>query len=188
LDCLTISVSALPQIDRGWYVLWAPTGFGGSSVRWVEVECALKEVDEEGRVWYPLYAQTTNGKTSMYPFYPNYMFIYCQWGNSVENVVLASVPITVLFLKDEDINRPHRLSEEEILDVRAEVERQLSVMGTQASPLGFNIGDMARVVRGLYVGRTGKILAFDHGRVVIELIMFNREMGIPFDAKDLQIL
>jgi transcriptional antiterminator NusG len=124
----------------------------------------------------------------MYAFYPGYMFIYCQWGPSVENVVRGSVPITTLFLKDEDAQVPHRLTDAEMTVVRAEVERWLDVMGTQESPLGFDLGHTVRVIRGPYMGQTGKVTEFDNGRVIIELTMFNREMGIPFDAKDLQIL
>jgi transcription antitermination factor NusG len=191
LDCSVIEIPTEVQPvtpERGWFVLWSPTGFGGTSVRWVEVECALKTVDEEGRVWYPLYAEKVHGRTVMCAFYPSYMFIYCQWGNSVENVVRASVPITTLFLKDADAQIPHRLTDDEMSIVREQVETHLNDMGMQESPLGFHVGHTVRITHGMYIGQVGPVVGFERGQVQVELYMFQRDVSIAFDAKDLQIL
>ena len=175
--------------ERRWYLLWAPTGFGGTTNRVKDVERVLRKFDAEAVAWYPMQPELIEGKTLMKAVYAGYMFTYCIWNPSMEDSLIERLPVYVEFLKDDETLTPFFVPTDEIEAVKKAVTEMASQPQEAIEVKGFRVGDDVRILKRSFFGQVGQIQAFlSKNRVVIELPMFSRLVPVTFEIKDLQIL
>lgn len=185
---MNVQTETEAAVNRSWYILWAPKGFGGTTRRIEEVQDICRTHDEEAVAWYPLYPETHNGKTCMRPFYSGYMFVRCQWLPQIEQTLGEEFPVFTRFLRDIDTHEPVSVS---LRDMQ-EVERMVSTMLDQPDFIlssKFEVGTPVKVLKKPFFGLVGKVITFSSVEsVVVELDMFGRTVPVTVDAYDLERL
>ena len=187
-DDLAVMEPKQDHSQRWWYVLWAPTGFGGTTERIDQIQKVLRSFDETAEVWYPLYPETINGVTTMKAFYAGYMFVHCVWHRGMEDTLMEQIPVHMQFLTDVDTHEPCGITDEEMEEVNYIVNSILETPDVLWRDR-YEIGTSIKVLKRAFFGQVGKVKAFlSIDRVVVELEMFGRMVPVEFHAKDLEIL
>ena len=185
---ISVVIPKQDHSQRWWYVLWAPTGFGGTTERIVQIQKVIQKFDEQAEVWYPLYPETINGVTTMKAFYAGYMFVRCIWHQMMESTLLEQIPVHMQFLVDVDTHEPHGITDAEMGEVTAIVNSILEKPDTLWRDQ-YKIGTSVKVLKKSFFGHVGKLKAFmSIDKVIVELEMFGRIVPVEFHAKDLEIL
>ncbi len=174
--------------NRNWYLLWAPAGFGGTTIRIVQVQGIVREFDNKSIVWYPLRPEKVGDRTYLKALYPGYMFVKCIWSPGLEDLLVERLPTYALFLKDPDTEYPQTVSDHDILQVEqmlAEVLKQPEAF----RPDHVKIDSDVKILKRAFYGQVGVVRSFTPtGKVVVELPMFGRTVPVSFEGRDLQPL
>lgn len=112
------------------------------------------------------------------PFLPGYIFVKVVWCAPCWHA-LQSVKGVVLVLGGAE--RPASVSDEKVLKLRADVERDPDAI--KAMIRSINVGDQVSVDDGPFASFPGKVEAIsDKGRAQVEVFIFGRAVSVDLDV------